>query len=205
VLSAFNKKEQETELSKEQLNAITSKAEEVPGGYLFDRSHTWTYLERNGNIRIGLDAFLQKITGQITKIELKPPGQMIEKGETIFILVQNGKRLEIKSPLSGMIMEINQDLEDNASLVNEAPYSEGWIYMIEPVRWENEYQDFFRPRSYLEWIKTEYARLKDFLARIPGTSSKEVILQDGGEIREGLLKEFGPEVWDDFQTIYLKN
>lgn len=205
VLAAFNKKEQLTELSKEQLNAITTEDEEVPGGYLFDRSHTWTYLERNGRIRIGLDAFLQKITGKITKIELKSPGQTIQKGETVFILVQNGKRLEIKSPVSGMIMETNQDLEENASLVNEAPYSDGWIYLIEPIQWVSEYQDFLRPKNYLEWIKSEYVRLKDFLARIPGTSSQKVILQDGGEVREGLLMEFGPEVWDDFQTIYLKN
>ena len=179
---------------------------EVPGGYYFDRSHMWTFLERDGKIRVGLDNFLQKVTGTITKVDLKTPGEKVRKGETIFAMIRNGKRLEIKSPVTGTIVEQNSALAADAGLLNNDPFNEGWIYLVEPVNWVEEFGAYLKGQPYTDWIKNEYVRLKDFFATMvnPATGQKTV-LQDGGEVAEGILADLGPEAWEEFQSSFLRN
>lgn len=186
--------------------AFLDTSSEVPKGYYFDRSHTWTYLERDGFIRIGIDNFMQKITGTITKVDMKNPGDQIKRGQTLFTLMQNGKRLEIKSPVSGIIRERNEDLLKRASLINSSPFGEGWVCLLEPINWIEEMQVFLVGHKYREWILFEYTRLKDFLTRqiLPKTLNA-VVLQEGGEVCEGVLGELGPKDWEDFQSGYLRN
>lgn len=186
-----------------ELNVNTVKVME---GLYFDRSHTWSFMEKNGSVRVGVDDFLQHVTGPITCIKMKKSGEKITKGEVFLSIIQDGKRLNIKSPLTGTIKEHNDFLFMNAALINSAPYAEGWIYMIEPSNWIREIQSLIMADRYKIWIGNELSRLKDFLA----SSLKEhrlelsaVALQDGGPLHDHVLAGLGPEIWDDFQTNYL--
>jgi glycine cleavage system H lipoate-binding protein len=178
----------------------------IPGGLYFDKTHTWAFLEQDGNVKVGIDDFLQHITGPITKIKLKSPGKKVKKGEQILTIIQNGKQLNLYSPVSGTITGQNISLESNSSALNYSPYKEGWIYKIEPANWSRESQLLFMGEKQREFIKRELFRLKDFLTdavnRYSGKYSG-VILQDGGEISDGVLSEMGPEVWEDFQTNFI--
>ncbi len=205
VLAVFNDRKG---LQSAQVNSpseFVDQSIDVPGGYYFDRSHTWTFLERDGNIRVGLDNFVQRITGKITRIEMKKQGEWIRKGQPLFSIIQNGKRLDIKSPVTGTIRESNSNLEQDAGLINTSPFSEGWVYMIEPSDWAEEFATYLKGTKYREWIKSEFLRLKDFLVSIPGSpGDKLIVMQEGGEPREGILGEMGPDVWEDFQSDFLK-
>lgn len=207
VLRVFNSREPLPEKrSMVKATSFVSESSEVPGGYFFDRSHTWTFMERDGRIRVGLDCFLQKITGAITKVDMKHPGEMVKKGETVFAIIQNGKRLQVKSPVTGIVREQNGKLLTNASLINTEPFAEGWVYLVEPTNWMEEFSAFMTGQKYRDWIRYEFIRLKDFLAEVLQPKSEHaIVLQDGGEVQEGVLKDFGPEVWEDFQSGFLKN
>ncbi|MHC1705910.1 MAG: hypothetical protein AB9842_00160 [Bacteroidales bacterium] len=177
----------------------------MPGLY-FDRSHTWSFMEQNGYVRVGVDDFLQHVTGPITCVKMKKSGEKINKGDVFLSIIQEGKRLNIKSPVSGTIKEHNDVLIMNSTLVNTSPFTDGWIYMIEPSNWIKEIQSLLMADRYKIWIKDELNRLKDFL----NLSVKEhrlelatVAMQDGGPLTDNVLASFGPEVWDDFQTKYL--
>jgi glycine cleavage system H lipoate-binding protein/ABC-type phosphate transport system substrate-binding protein len=177
-------------------------------GLLFDKTHTWTFMEKDGLVRMGIDDFLQHVTGRISRINMKNPGDKINKGEPVLTIIQNGKQLTVFAPVSGIIMEQNQNLKTDATLLNSSPYSEGWIYMIEPSNWIREIQFLFMAERYQAWLKIEFARLKDFLAVFVKRGTAEyapVILQDGGELKDNLLSGLAPEVWEDFQTHFLDN
>jgi glycine cleavage system H lipoate-binding protein len=163
-------------------------------------------MEKDGRIRVGLDNFLQKVTGSITKVDMKIPGEKIKKGEPVFALIQSGKRLEVKSPVTGIIRESNEKLMKSSTLINTDPFAEGWVYLVEPSNWLEEVSTFLNGQKYADWIRYEFLRLKDFFARVMQPDQVHtVVLQEGGEIVEGALKDFGPEVWEDFQTGFLKN
>ena len=175
-------------------------------GLYFDKTHTWVFMEKDGNVTIGIDDFLQHVTGPITQIKLRNPGEKVKKGEPVLSIIQKGKQLNINSPISGIIREQNQILISNPSLINSSPYMDGWIYMIEPLSWLREIQFLFMTNSYRKWLKYEYSRLKDFISLFikPGTVEYgHVILQDGGELKDNLLSEFGPDVWEEFQTNFI--
>jgi len=186
--------------------AFSEKSLVVPKGLLFDKTHTWAFMERDGAVRIGVDDFIQHITGTVTRLKMKKQGEKIVKGEQILSLIQNGKQLNIYSPLSGTITATNEILTRNSSIINSSPYSDGWVYKIEPENWIKETRVMIMAEKYSEWVRDEFSRLKDFLATTLGGNElklSQVVLQDGGEIREGLLEDFGPEIWEDFQTGFI--
>lgn len=176
-----------------------------PQGLYYDKTHTWAFMEEDGIVKIGIDDFLQHITGPLTSVKMKPPGERIKKGKQIFSIIQAGKQLDIYAPFSGTIKEQNQKLSTNTSILNSSPYIEGWVYKIEPTNWLKEIQFLFMGNKYKEWLKTEYSRLREFFTDCvkPETAQYAQILQDGGEIKDGILVDFGPEVWEDFQTSFI--
>ena len=187
-------------------NLIDEQSMVIPKGLYFDKTHTWAFLEENGTVKIGIDDFLQHITGKITRVKMKSPGKKVKKGDQILSIVQNGKQLNLYAPVSGTIIEQNILLEDNSYVLNYSPYKEGWIYRIEPTNWTRESQLLFMADKQREFISREFARLKDFLMAALGTETgkyAQVILADGGEISDGVLSEMGPEVWEDFQTNFI--
>jgi len=178
----------------------------VPGGIFFDKTHTWAFLEQNGYVKVGIDDFLQHITGSITRIKMKKEGDKVKKGDQILSIIQNGKQLDLYAPISGLIREKNTLLDTDGSKVNTSPYNEGWVYRMEPSNWHRENQLLFMAEKQKEYIKNEFSRLKDFLAAALGTDKEmfaQVILQDGGELVDNTLSNLGPEVWEDFQTKFI--
>jgi glycine cleavage system H lipoate-binding protein len=178
----------------------------VPNGLFFDKTHTWAFMEKDGIVTIGLDDFIQHITGPITRIEMKNPGEKIKKGDLLISIIQSGKQLNMYAPVSGIIQKNNESLPGKSSELNTSPYSEGWVYKIEPSNWLKEIQLLEMADQYKKWLNTEFSRVKDFLAVTLKPDSPEyahVVLQDGGVIKEGVLSDFGPEIWEEFQTTFL--
>jgi len=178
----------------------------VPAGLYFDKTHTWAFMEQNGIVKVGIDDFMQHITGAITRIKMKDKGEQVKKGESILSIIQNGKQLNLYSPVSGIIKELNTSLDTNSSIINSSPYNEGWVYMIEPSNWLRENQLLFMADKQRQYIKSEFSRLKDFLAaalKADSLSLAPLVLQDGGELRDGVLSNLGPEEWEDFQTKFI--
>ena len=180
----------------------------VPRGLYFDKTHTWAFMEKDGTVKIGIDDFLQHITGPLSRIGMKPAGVKIKKGDPLLTIIQKGKQLIIYSPISGTITAYNKSLITDSSAVNAAPYTDGWVYMIEPTNWLREIQFLSMSDIYKTWLKDEFSRLKDFFARAIQSNSIEyahIALQDGGALKDSILADLGPEVWEDFQTKFSDN
>ena len=186
--------------------AFTENNVRVPKGLFFDKTHTWAFMQSDGRVRVGVDDFLPRVTGELTGIRMKNAGESIKKGEVILSLVQKGKQLNIKAPVSGVILEQNRRLLNDMSMIHSDPYSGGWVYMIEPTNWLREIQLMFMADRFRAWLKDEFSRLKDFFAPFQSGELQysRVIYQEGGEMKEGALTEFGPEVWEDFQTRFIE-
>lgn len=179
---------------------------QIPSGIFFDKSYTWAFMEKTGQVKIGLSDFLPSITGHLTGVGLRKLGETITKGEDLLTIMQQGKQLKIKAPVSGTIKALNNKLVYDASLLNFSPYDEGWIYSIEPSNWLREIQFMLMTDKFKVWLKAEYIHLKDFLAvaKIPNqTLQPSIVFQEGGEIKKSVLKDLDPEIWEDFQQNFI--
>lgn len=178
----------------------------IPKGLFFSKNHTWAYLERSGNAKVGLDDFLLHITGEIKLINMKHKGDFMFKGELMAQIDQEGKTLDITSPISGKIMKANSGIIDNPAIVNEDPYGDGWVYLIQPTDWIEETSAYYLSENAVAWSKRELIRFKDFMSETMRKYSPEasmLILQDGGELCDKPLSELPGEVWHDFQKSFL--
>ena len=209
IIFIYSKKRVESNMPDQQIHIAPLLIENtihVPKGLYFDKSHTWAFMEKDGNVKVGLDDFLQHITGKLTRIMMKEPGETVRRGEKIVTIVQNGKQLNLYAPLSGTILQQNESLLSDSSIVNSSPYSEGWVYLIEPKNWFREVQFMFMGEKYAEWLKDEFIRLREFISASVKTNNlvyAHVVLQDGGELTDNILADMDPEVWEDFQTQFI--
>ena len=178
----------------------------APKGLYFDKTHTWAFMQQDGKVKIGIDDFLQHITGPLSRIGMKPAGVKVKKGDPLLTIIQKGKHLAIYAPVSGTITAYNKALLTDSSPLNAAPYTDGWVYMIEPTNWLREIEFLSMSEKYRIWLKEEFSRLKDFFANAiqansPGFAT--IALQDGGALKDSIMADLGPEVWEDFQTNFL--
>lgn len=207
IVIMLSSKKTVAELKQETVAGILDKKKViVPGGILFDKSHTWSYMEKNGLVRVGAADFLQHITGKVSKIIPRNSGESIKRGEPMFTIVQDGKHLVLYSPVSGTIKNVNTSLTRDSSMINNSPYNDGWIYEVEPSKWMAEYRNFLMGDKYREWLSNEVTRLKEFLSfqfsnkHIPDLKP---LMQDGGEIADNILENMGPDVWEEFQLGFI--
>lgn len=102
----------------------------LPNDIKYTKEHEWTKIE--GNVAtIGVTDFAQSELGDIAWIEMPELGAETKKGEP-FGTIEAVKTVEdLFAPLSGKIVEINEDLLDSPEWVNDDPYGKGWIAKIE--------------------------------------------------------------------------
>jgi len=96
-------------------------------------SHEWALLEDDGTVRVGITDHAQEALGDLVFVELPEIGQSVGKGDECSVVESVKAASDIYSPVSGEIIAVNDSLEDSPEAVNEAPYDDGWLFLIQPV------------------------------------------------------------------------
>jgi glycine cleavage system H protein len=188
------------------MGILSEKNLKIPLGLFYSKNHTWMQLEKSGFAKVGLNDLLMHITGEVNVNNLKNPGDKVKTGDIIAQIEQEGKQLEIKSPISGKVQSINRSVNENTGILNEDPYGEGWILKIKHEKWMAEINSCLVAEDAEEWLKKELTRFKDFVATSVDKISPEpsiTILQEGGELSDNPLSRLPKEIWNDFQSEFL--
>ena len=138
----INKKAHIVSRIRNVIGSLTLEALKIRKGVFYSRNHMWTYLEKSGDARIGLDDLLLHITGDISLQFLKGPDEYVSKGELLAELLQDGKRLKVFSPISGQVTNLNPLVSESPELLFEDPYDEAWIYKVRPDNWVEETRSY---------------------------------------------------------------
>lgn len=103
----------------------------VPDDLRYTSDHEWARLE-GGRIRIGITDYAQDALGDVVFVQLPETGTEVGAGAT-FSEVESTKSVsDIYAPVAGVVVEVNAELGDAPQRLNEDPYGEGWICVIEP-------------------------------------------------------------------------
>ncbi len=133
----------------------------LPDDLYYDpKDHLWSKVEE-GRVRIGLDQFGQKAAGTVAYIKLLPVGRPVTKGRA-FGSLEAGKYIgPLKGQVNGKIVEVNQELLANPSLVNTNPYN-AWFIVVEPTNPEADLQDRISGAAAIQaWLEAEYKEYKE--------------------------------------------
>ncbi len=92
----------------------------------YNEEHEWVKVE--GDIAtIGISDYAQKQLGDVVYVEVPEVGATLDKGDDLCVVESVKAASEVYAPISGEVIEVNTELEDNFSLVNESPLEAGWI------------------------------------------------------------------------------
>ncbi|QIA07504.1 glycine cleavage system protein H [Draconibacterium halophilum] len=202
-----SKKHKTVQFIRQGIRVLTANLLRIPEGLFFSRNHTWLYLEKSGQAKVGIDDFLQNVLGEISVLPVKTTGDTVKKGELLAFVEQGGKQLHIKSPLSGQVASINTMLIENNGELSGDDVEDDWLYSIVPRNWQAETAGFLLGAEAKGWFSDEITRLKDFLGRSLATSSggaqPAVVFQEGGELQPNPLADLDASVWDEFEKEFL--
>ena len=126
---------------------------EFPEDLKYTKEHEWVLVE--GKVAtVGITDFAQDQLGDIVFVELPAVGDKVSK-EDAFGVVESVKAVsDIYAPVSGKVLEVNDDLPDNPEMVNEDAYGDGWMIKIEMSDPE-ELQDLMSAAEYEEYVAEE--------------------------------------------------
>jgi glycine cleavage system H protein len=103
----------------------------APDDLRYSTDHEWARLE-DGKVRVGITDYAQDTLGDVVFVQLPEAGARVEAGGTFGEVESTKSVSDLYAPVAGTIAEVNADLVDAPNRLNEDPYGEGWICVIEP-------------------------------------------------------------------------
>jgi glycine cleavage system H protein len=105
---------------------------EFPEDLRYTREHEWAR-KKGARIVVGITEFAQDQLGDVVYVELPDVGDPVKKGESFGVVESTKAVSELFAPMSGKVVEVNTPLSDAPETINEDPYEEGWMIVIEPT------------------------------------------------------------------------
>ncbi|HDA6767661.1 TPA: glycine cleavage system protein GcvH [Staphylococcus aureus] len=122
----------------------------VPNELKYSKEHEWVKVEGNVAI-IGITEYAQSELGDIVFVELPETDDEINEGGT-FGSVESVKTVsELYAPISGKVVEVNEELEDSPEFVNESPYEKAWMVKV-GISDESQIEALLTAEKYSEMI-----------------------------------------------------
>ena len=128
-----------------------------PDDLYFHRDHMWVKVE-GGNARLGYNDWAQSVAGKLVNLSTRKAGRSVKAGKTLGT-VESGKWVgPLKAPVTGEILELNEEVLKNPSLINEDPYGNGWVAVIKAENLDAEVGELIKgsDKEALDaWLKAE--------------------------------------------------
>jgi len=125
----------------------------IPTSLLYTKEHEWIKLVGNQGV-IGITDYAQAALGDVTFVELPKVGDELRQFET-FATIESVKAVsDVYAPMSGKVVKVNERLETNPELINQSPYEEGWLAVIE-IADESEKDNLMTAEEYKKYLEEE--------------------------------------------------
>lgn len=105
---------------------------EFPDDVRYTKDHEWARLE-GGRVRIGVTDFAQDALGDVVYVDLPEAGSSVQADQSFGEIESTKSVSDVFSPVSGTIVEKNHLVDDAPELVNQQPYGDGWLVIVEPT------------------------------------------------------------------------
>ncbi len=155
---------------------------EIPKGYCFHPGHTWVLDEGRQNARVGLDSFAANLLGKVDRIEIAGLNRWVRQGQKIMTVTKEGKTVEMVSPIEGVVIAVNPEVQRDPNLATKDPYKDGWVCVVKAPDLMTNVNNLVRGSFVGAWMQNSLRRLTAMTAQMAGATA-----QDGGLPVPGLL------------------
>lgn len=124
-----------------------------PEDIKYHKEHTWARLSGN-KVTVGISSFAQESLGDIVYIDAPELDADVEAGTELTQIESTKATSSVISPVSGTVVEFNEELTESPEVINEDPYGKGWIAVIE-VEDDSEFNDLMDVSEYEKYLEEE--------------------------------------------------
>jgi glycine cleavage system H lipoate-binding protein len=178
----------------------------MPGGLFFHRGHTWVNVLFSGQVKVGVDDFIQKLVGRVDGITLPPVGVEVKEGQPFAAVRQGGRTALLTAPVDGVVCAVNSELGKAPGLLKRDPYTRGWLVALRPADLAANLPRLTIGDGAMTWLKGELAKLQEFLY-VRLTLHQDALVgataADGGLMADGLMEHVDEATWKEFQSKFL--
>lgn len=164
---------------------------EIPRSYAFHPGHTWLNDEGHQNARIGLDGFAANLFGQIDSIDFAEMNRWVRQGQRLCTVKHGDRKVELLSPVEGVLTSVNDHVLKNPSLAVDDPYQSGWLCTIKAPELAINSKNLLQGPMVPAWMQNSVSRVGEMLSQM---SAMPALAQDGGLPVKGLLFELNSDV-----------
>ena len=125
---------------------------EVPEGLYYTKEFEWIKIEGD-KVRVGITDYAQKQLREIVYAELPSPGSGTKQNEPYGTVESVKSVSDLVAPISGMIEEVNAEVQSKPELLNEDPYAKGWLLIVKPTNLQAELVNIMDFNKAVEWHK----------------------------------------------------
>ena len=123
----------------------------VPDDLRYTSDHEWARLE-DGKVRMGITDYAQDALGDVVFVSVPTVGSTVERGGSMVEVESTKSVSDVYAPVSGTVVAVNDDLADAPQRLNEDPYGDGWICLIEPTD-PSQLDALLEPEAYRRLIE----------------------------------------------------
>ena len=138
------------------MGALSTSEYEVPEGLYYTREHEWAKVLEDGTVLMGITDYAQEKLHEVVNVELPEVGAQVRQMEAFASVDSVKATSEIYAPVSGQVVEVNEELYERPELLNQDPYGQGWIARIRPAsreQLEKELKELMTAEEYTAYIR----------------------------------------------------
>lgn len=117
----------------------------------YSEEHVWVAIDDDGVALVGISDYAQEQLGDIVYVQLPDIGRDIEQSEDAVMIESVKTTAEVKCPIAGRVIEINETLADSPERVNESALDDGWLFKLEPAD-ETQFEDLMDADDYEDFV-----------------------------------------------------
>jgi len=136
----------------------------VPKDLLYNENDCWARIEGD-KARVGITDFLQSMATDIIFVEFKDVSTEIDQLDEVASFESTKTILDLISPVSGVIAEVNEKLSERPELVNQDPYGEGWFAVLQLKDFESDRENLLDAEKYFDVLKRKVEAEKEKLGK----------------------------------------
>ena len=127
---------------------------DIPSELKYSKEHEWVRVDDDGNAVVGITDHAQELLGDMVYVELPEVGTAIAIEDETGVVESVKAASDVYAPISGEIIEVNEDLVDEPESINTDPYDAGWLYKVSMVN-ESDLDELLTADEYAELIADE--------------------------------------------------
>ncbi|MFQ5875516.1 MAG: glycine cleavage system protein H [Dehalococcoidia bacterium] len=167
----------------------------LPEGLHYHPGHTWARTVVKSLAAVGIDELGGKVIGKVDGIRLPKVGEEVQQGKAAWTITHKNRTVSLVSPVTGVVVEVNKELERDPGLINKFPYTKGWVFKTQIARVKEDLKNLFTGASARKM--TDLSKVWICFSFSPPSSYYQLVTyQDGGELVEDIGDRLNDDEWE---------